>query len=53
MTVSQSHVTMANVRMVLPPSPVSAPLDTQAPSVISKCRSATVIHARTEGAAST
>lgn len=53
MTVSQSHATTVNVRMELLPSPANATPDTQAPSVISKCRSATVIHVRIEGAAST
>lgn len=52
-TVSQSHATTGNARMESPPSPASARPDTQAPSVISKCRSATVIRVRTEAAALT
>lgn len=53
MTAYQSHATMVCVKMALPPSPVSAMLDTQAPSVISRSRSATATLVRTEGAALT
>lgn len=50
MTVYQSHATMARVKMASPPSPANATLDTQAPSVISRSRSATATLVRTEDA---
>lgn len=53
MTAYQSHATMVCVKMGLPPSCVSVTLDTLAPSVISRSRSATATHVRTEGAALT
>lgn len=53
MTAYQNRATMVCVKMASPPSPVSAMLDTQAPSVISRYRSATAIPVRTEDAALT
>lgn len=53
MTVSQSHATTGNAGMASPPSPASATPGTQAPSVTSRCRSATVTRVRTEAAALT
>lgn len=44
---------MVCVKMGLPPSRVNATLDTQAPSVIFKSKSATATPVRTEGAALT
>lgn len=48
MTASQIHATTVCVRMVLPPTPVSAILDTPAPSVISSSMSATATLVRTK-----
>lgn len=53
MTVYRSHATMVCVKTASPPSPVSATRDTQAPSAISRSRSATATRARTEDAALT
>lgn len=47
----QSHATMVCVKMALPPFPVSVMLDTQAPSVIFRSKSATATLVRTEDAA--
>lgn len=53
MTVCLNRAIMACVKTASPPSPVSVTQDTPAPSATSRCRSATVTPARTEGAAST
>lgn len=53
MTVCQSLATMVCVKMGLPLSRVNATLDTQAPFVIFKSRSATAAPVRTEDAALT
>lgn len=51
-TAFRSRATTVCVKTALPLSHVSATLDTSVPSVISKFKSATATHVRTEGAAS-